>query len=56
MYFDLSRTLVFYEGFIYILIITVYHGWIQLFCFLLAHEFVARVKLEHIQVEILMLS
>jgi hypothetical protein len=38
------------------MIIIVYHSWIQLFCFLLAHNIVERLKLEHIQVALLLSS
>jgi hypothetical protein len=38
------------------LIIIVYHSWIQLFCFLLAYNIVAELKLEHIQVSLLLSS
>jgi hypothetical protein len=38
------------------LIIIVYHIWIQLFCFLLAYNIMAELKLEHIQVPLLMSS
>jgi hypothetical protein len=38
------------------MIITIYHGRIQHFCFLLAHDIVERLKLKHIQVALLLSS